>query len=1358
MNPDLVQTALQKQNESKVGLCLALVLLILVVQTIYYIRRSPSTGKSKVNGTLIGLVISILVLAGLNVAFFVSKHEPAGKKPPSIYLWCGLDLSSHSRTVGIFYKGWFYDFREDIQSRFSDIGRVCKDDAVDIGTQMGFDGAHFFNDGINPDNGKNWRNYIPGQPAFDAEPVTMAGGDGVTFATTNDSRNLVDTPFDTADRVNVSNLAFQTRLLTCVIWHMATDPNDVADSGIPRLPIMDPPSWSRMALQGGFSTLDGHIETFNPKKSFISTPDPKLADSLVVLTNNVKSYMGVRGNMIVRTEWAPSAAMHGVPVNSNGMPLHIDPKTGEALAASGRKVPCEDYYSFPGVAPLTAYGYTKAVTLAAYELDNSAYRPDPTDPSIQQPDPHRGDIDYAPDLGPEGAEATPLSLSVTSAHVATPVVLFRCVPTAIYDLVDQQSLEALTGISIFDGVTDGSPRMYGYALAPLDPTQSTSYVEDLAVIFAQPGSRLKIAMTDGPGDIRLLLINTKYDPEHPFNSLYSPYPSGEGYLVAGNVNERQGASLVGKSAVTDTSTSDSTDIARSGAIYDTALHVAEDMWDLDDYRMRRLAEFRILNMKSKQGVPGLHNMAHEEIIKAKQAEAAKNWELFDARSREAWGLESRAYPDVQQTAMDVVEGVIFYLALMMPFAYFAERLLFGFFDLKRQLSAAALIFLFVFIIFRYIHPAFQITMNPVIVLLAFVMLALSCIVIAMITGKFEEQVKQMTHDSSGVHRADIGRVSVAVAAFNLGISNMRRRKTRTALTCITLILLTFTVLSFTSVVQVLKFNKVSAPSDYGPRYSGIEIRTPMWDPLQEPAYRILSDEYGRNYAVAPRAWFYGTSPGDQSFLTLTRADRTYDARALAGLSPEEAKITRPQDALLTDSAGKPIGRWFKPGDRYDVILPDTIAQALHIDLKDVGTAEVDYSGVEYRVIGILDSQKMKRYLDLDNEMITPVDFIAMSKESSSSGGGGGGSKAFQNYIHLQPDMVFYIPYRTAMDLGAQLRSIAIDFNNPQQVMQQLDPLMHRLDLNIYAGQVYNKNGTSASAVGKVYRFSSIASTSSSGIELVIFPIILASLIVLNTMLNSVFERVKEIHIFSSIGLAPSHIGMLFIAEALVYGILGSVLGYILGQFTSKILVITGWMPSLYLNYSSTSAVGTTLIVVTVVLLSTIYPARKAAEVASPSSTRSWRLPEPVEDSWTVPLPFAVTGDQAAGLNAFLTEWLQAYEEYSIGDFVTQGVKSAQFESTYGNSFRINCMSWLAPFDLGVSQQVMIETTPTEVEDVFEVIVYLTRVSGDVSNWKRVNRRYLNTVRKQFLIWRTLKQADRDRYITEAREREEAVLV
>jgi len=111
-------------------------------------------------------------------------------------------------------------------------------------------------------------------------------------------------------------------------------------------------------------------------------------------------------------------------------------------------------------------------------------------------------------------------------------------------------------------------------------------------------------------------------------------------------------------------------------------------------------------------------------------------------------------------------------------------------------------------------------------LLAFVMLALSVLVITLISGKFEQQLKEFNKTISGIHKADVGRMSVAAAAFGLGISNMRRRKARSVLTCATLVLLTFIVLSFTSVVQGMRFNVVPSPG--APRYNGIMLRTAMW--------------------------------------------------------------------------------------------------------------------------------------------------------------------------------------------------------------------------------------------------------------------------------------------------------------------------------------------------------------------------------------------------------------------------------------------------------------------------------------------------------------------------------------------------
>ena len=441
---------------------------------------------------------------------------------------------------------------------------------------------------------------------------------------------------------------------------------------------------------------------------------------------------------------------------------------------------------------------------------------------------------------------------------------------------------------------------------------------------------------------------------------------------------------------------------------------------------------------------------------------------------------------------------------------------------------------------------------------------------------------------------DAGTGSIAVAAFALGVSNMRRRWVRTALTCTTLILLTFTVLAFTSVVQDLRFNQVPAPGN--PVYSGIQLRDPNWNALQQVAYRLLSDEFGKTRTVAPRGWFLGTQPGEQTFLTVKRADREFGAKGAVGLSPQETAISHTDEALAA-------GRWFLPGDTLTIILPRKIADALRISDADVGSAKVSFSGQDYTVIGILDQDKFKKILDLDQEPLTPVDFVQMQqlqkqgKTDSSSG--------FQQYLHLDPDVIFFIPYQTLVDLGGDLRSVAIGYKDDNAVLSDLrNNLMKRFDMNLYAA-----------SNGHIDRFSSIGANSTEGLETIVIPILIAALIVLNTMLGSVFERVKEIHIFSSIGLSPGHIGTLFMAEALVYAILGAVSGYILGQAVSKIVAIVAPNSGLSLNFSSISAVMSTLIIVAVVLLSTLWPAKK----------RQRSLRRPFSAHGPFPTPKAIRG-------------------------------------------------------------------------------------------------------------------------------------
>jgi hypothetical protein len=109
----------------------------------------------------------------------------------------------------------FLEYRDDPQSNFADIATMCWENAAKIGTALGFDSKQRFADGVNPRDGRIWRNFIPGRIGLDAEIATLAGAKGISFVTTDDSRELTDTPFDTYDRVNINNVTDQVKLLAC---------------------------------------------------------------------------------------------------------------------------------------------------------------------------------------------------------------------------------------------------------------------------------------------------------------------------------------------------------------------------------------------------------------------------------------------------------------------------------------------------------------------------------------------------------------------------------------------------------------------------------------------------------------------------------------------------------------------------------------------------------------------------------------------------------------------------------------------------------------------------------------------------------------------------------------------------------------------------------------------------------------------------------------------------------------------------------------------------------------------------------------------------------------------------------------
>jgi hypothetical protein len=259
------------------------------------------------------------------------------------------------------------------------------------------------------------------------------------------------------------------------------------------------------------------------------------------------------------------------------------------------------------------------------------------------------------------------------------------------------------------------------------------------------------------------------------------------------------------------------------------------------------------------------------------------------------------------------------------------------------------------------------------------------------------------------------------------------------------------------------------------------------------------------------------------------------------------------------------------------------------------------------------------------------------------------------------------------------------------------------------------------------------------------PSLLAALIVFNTMLGSIYERTREIGIFTSVGLAPKHVGALFLAESIVHAVVGTVVGYLLGQGISLVIHTYGLLPGLQLNYSSSATMLLSLFVMAVVIGSSIYPALKAKELAVPGVEARWHLPEAVGDTMEIELPFTVGQHTAFGTNAYLDEYCQAHTEAALGGFAAADVRLEPAPGGVRDGLTLSMTAWLAPFDVGVSQQVALETRLLPDGMFYGITLRLTRLAGDQGSWRRLNHHFTDLIRKQYLIWRILSPEMRETY-------------
>jgi hypothetical protein len=219
----------------------------------------------------------------------------------------------------------------------------------------------------------------------------------------------------------------------------------------------------------------------------------------------------------------------------------------------------------------------------------------------------------------------------------------------------------------------------------------------------------------------------------------------------------------------------------------------------------------------------------------------------------------------------MLKAVVFYMALMLPFCFFMQRLLFKTVRIEAQMGIFMALFVLTYAVFRTIHPAFVVAQAPEAMFVAFVMGALALCVIKILHGRFEGEMQLLFRTYTGMDTAGIGYSTVGQQAMLIGVNNMKRRRVRTALTTATIVLVTFTMLAFTSVSRTLSPTLVANRRAWTPcsalpwrRTASSRkcrcFRAGVFSPPTMPTRSFCRAAWLTRWASRPRIWRGRASP------------------------------------------------------------------------------------------------------------------------------------------------------------------------------------------------------------------------------------------------------------------------------------------------------------------------------------------------------------------------------------------------------------------------------------------------------------------------------------------------------------------
>jgi len=472
--------------------------------------------------------------------------------------------------------------------------------------------------------------------------------------------------------------------------------------------------------------------------------------------------------------------------------------------------------------------------------------------------------------------------------------------------------------------------------------------------------------------------------------------------------------------------------------------------------------------------------------------------------------------------------------------------------------------------------------------------------------------------------------SAIVALFSLAKRNMRRRRLRSVLTLavVTISIAAFVALTSVSVEYGLMVRKTSR----SPPAEGLLVRDIRNSDIAWLAAR------DRAFLVAPRS----ENTPKRVIRFLGELEMRYDPLgslafsqnrkmffSVVGIIPSAEASATHLDSIVI------MGRYLNDNEGNAILLTEKAANELGAHVGDELVwldARARKSVLSVKLVGILEDSSLDNFRDLDGQRFLPQKLLEEHRKYD-------GMHVSRSNIDCSPDEVIITTYQDAYNFSDSVFLSRVDVlvDDPENILPFARELVLMRNFRIWA------------SIGEtlyLYELGSYAEIGGSGI---IIALTIVMLTVGTTMSSSVYERKDEMNILSAVGLNPSHITMLFVNQAIIIGLIGGAIGYLLGTGLYQVFVL---FPTDIVVRQKIS-LGWSLAALTIGIVSTTLgaaiPAIKASVLVTPSLLRRWKIeqkPSSAEEPYIFEMPVKVRRED---INDFVNYLMGRLLDYKEGD-------------------------------------------------------------------------------------------------------------